>query len=166
MPGLSDLGLSTRGTLVINPGGVSAPTLATNLRTAAWWVLDYMPLTGTANERGDNVPIGGANGTRAYPRIRHETTYSLNMLIVGTHDRSGTPSADPLSGLWLNIDDLRANVCGQYDMTTATRSATFTLPNATALTASVQCALHIGEVNGRSRIRAVFDVTIPAGRFV
>lgn len=156
------------GVLTFNPGSVAAGAYETRMDTPAWYVTDLTELWMPPAQRGSNVIIPHASGTRAYRRRITETEVALPMVISGAVDQDGMAWPNVLEGLRLNIEWLGENVVDPPLDGSATRAATLTSPDGlTTLTADVQVlalergALHIGELV----TQAVLHILIPAGRF-
>ena len=64
---------------------------------------------GNVDFQGDRI-IPGATGVLAYRRRATVTVRSLQMLISGTHDRTGAAAADRYEGLQTNVEYLVDNV--------------------------------------------------------
>lgn len=151
------------GQLTINPSGASPGTLETNLRAACYLVEDMSPLWEFPAHYGSNLRVPGADGKLPLERFTDETTISLALTIGGDAAYDASANANVFTGLRANVDRLLANVHGE-PVGSATRAAKLTLPSGSALTAAVQCSLALGGMFG-PHLRAVLDVTIPAGRF-
>lgn len=135
-----------------------------SMHTPAWCVLDLLPLWAFPATRGGNVIVPGASGQRAYPRRIDETTYSLEMVIVGDVDQSGDPYDNPLVGLQTNLEYLWDNVVSPPDAPTATRPAELDMPDGSTRSDDVQVALELGR-HGAHDVLAVLELTVPSGRF-
>lgn len=155
------------GQLTINPSGVSAANLETNLRSPSLLLEDVMAFWQLPEFYGSNLRVPGADGTLPLERFRDEITISTGLTINGEVDYSGTPFTNPLYGLRVNRDRLLANVHGEI-AGMAYRVAKLTLPYeslpAVALTVHAQCAIALGALRGTQQ-RAVFTIKIPAGGF-
>ena len=156
------------GVLTFNPGSFDFGTYETRMDTPAWYVTDLTELWMPPAQRGSNVIIPGAHGTRPYRRMKTETDVGLPMVISGAVDQFGTPFGNVLEGLRLNLEWLGENVVDPPPDGSATRSATLTSPDGLSLlTADVQVlALDRGSEHLDELVtRAVLHVRIPAGRF-
>lgn len=132
----------------------------------AWKVLNLLELWQPADQRGNDRLIPGTAGVLAQQRRDTVTRRSLQMLIVGDVDRTGTPVADRFEGLQANVDYLRANVAAPTGTTDGTRSAVLTMPDGTTRTEPVHV---VGFDFGNFRedggwVRAVLQLSIPSGR--
>jgi hypothetical protein len=132
----------------------------------AWIVLNLHELWQPANQRGDDRLIPGANGVLALKRRPTVTQRSLNMLISGSVDRTGSANANKLIGLQTNLDYLRANVVDPTGVTDGTRSAVLTMPDGSTRTEPVHVTgLDFGDVREDGDwLRAVLTISIPTGR--
>lgn len=155
------------GQLTINPSGVSAANLETNLRAPSWLIEDMSPLWGLPDHYGSNLRVPGADGMLALERFVDQTVYQVPFIITGEAAYDGTPYTNPLYGLRQNRDRLLANVHGEIPGQ-ATRVAKLTLPYesppAQTLLADVQCTIALGSMVGPN-LRAVLEIKIPAGGF-
>jgi len=132
----------------------------------AWKVLNLLELWQPADQRGSDRLIPGTAGVLAQQRRDTVTRRSLQLLIVGDVDRTGTPVADRFEGLQANVDYLRANVAAPTGATDGTRSAVLTMPDGTSRTEPVHV---VGFDFGNFRedaawLRAVLTISIPSGR--
>lgn len=132
----------------------------------AWKVLNLLELWQPADQRGSDRLVPGTAGVLAQQRRDTVTRRSLQMLIVGDVDRTGTPQADRFEGLQVNVEYLRANVAAPTGATDGTRSAVLTMPDGTTRTEPVHV---VGFDFGNFRedaawLRAVLTISIPSGR--
>lgn len=134
----------------------------------AWKVLNLYELWQPANVRGSDRIIPGTTGVIAYPRRATVTVRSLQMLISGTHDRTGSAAADRYEGLQVNVDYLIANVVAPTGAGDGTRSAVLTMPDGTTRTEPVHVlGLELGDLSlDGSWAKAVIELSIPTGRIV
>ena len=134
----------------------------------AWVVLNLQELWNPANVRGSDRIIPGTSGVMPYQRRATVTTRSLQMLISGTHDRTGAAAATVLRGLQVNVDYLIANVVVPTGATDGTRSAVLTMPDATTRTEPVHVlGLELGDLSlDGAWTKAVLELSIPTGRIV
>jgi hypothetical protein len=132
----------------------------------AWTVLNLHVLQQPADQRGEDRLIPGANGVLALRRRNTVTRHGLQLLISGTHDRTGASVADRLEGLQANIDYLRTNVVEPTGSGDGTRSAVLTMPDGSARTEPVHViGLEFGDLSlDGSWLRAVLTISIPSGR--
>lgn len=137
-----------------------------NMMCPAWEVLNLLVLWSPAIQRGSDRVLPGAAGVVARPRRDTVTRHSLQLLIVGDVDRTGSTNSDLFEGLQANIDYLRANVVAPTGTGDGTRSAVLTMPDASTRTEAVHVtALTLGEFRGDGAwVRAVLEVSIPSGR--
>jgi hypothetical protein len=136
------------------------------LNGPAWKVLNLLELWQPADQRGSDRLVPGTAGVLAQQRRDTVTRRSLQMLIVGDVDRTGTPQADRFEGLQANVEYLRANVAAPTGATDGTRSAVLTMPDGTTRTEPVHV---VGFDFGNFRedaawLRAVLTISIPSGR--
>lgn len=133
----------------------------------AWVVLNLQELWQPANVRGSDRIIPGTSGVTPYRRRATVTTRSLQMLISGTHDRTGAAAATSLRGLQVNVDYLIANVVVPTGTGDGTRSAVLTMPDGTTRTQSVHVlGLELGDLSQDGAwTKAVLELSIPSGRF-
>lgn len=132
----------------------------------AWKVLNLLELWQPADQRGSDRLVPGTAGVLAQQRRDTVTRRSLQMLIVGDVDRTGTPQADRFEGLQVNVEYLRSNVVAPTGATDGTRSAVLTMPDGTTRTEPVHV---VGFDFGNFRedaawLRAVLTISIPSGR--
>jgi len=133
MAGLSNY--DCEGTLTI--GGVS-------LNRPAWAVAGddrgnggLFQLLTTVDLRGDDRIIPGAAGVVPFRRRQTVTRYSFRFLVTGAVDETGAVNADPIDGLADNLDYLWTNVLTPPATTTGTRTAVWTKPDASTVSAEV-----------------------------
>lgn len=136
------------------------------LNGPAWKVLNLLELWQPADQRGNDRLVPGTAGVLAQQRRDTVTRRSLQMLIVGDVDRTGTPQADRFEGLQVNVEYLRANVVAPTGTGDGTRSAVLTMPDGTTRTEPVHV---VGFDFGNFRedaawLRAVLTISIPSGR--
>jgi len=135
------------------------------MNTAAWCLVDLVPLWFNTETRGSNVLIPGASGQRAYPIRVDETRHSLPMIITGEVNEFCVLYNDPMIGLETNLALIVAAVVNPPAAPTATQTATLTLPSGATRTAEIQVnGLTPGEHVG-PLLKATFDITIPLGKF-
>ena len=133
----------------------------------AWKVMNLHVLQQPADQRGDDRLIPGANGVLPLRRRATVTRHGLQLLISGTHDRTGAAAADRFEGLQVNVDYLLANVVVPTGATDGTRSAVLTRPDGTTRTEPVHVlGLELGDLSlDGAWLRAVLTISIPSGRF-
>jgi len=133
----------------------------------AWKVVNLYALWQPADQRGTDRLVPGATGVVAYRRRNTVTVVSLQMLISGTHDRTGAAVADKFEGLQANVEYLRANVVEPTGATDGTRSAVLTMPDGTTYTEPIHVVgLQFGDVSlDGAWLKAVLEISIPSGRF-
>jgi len=134
----------------------------------AWKVLNLYELWQPAQQRGTDRLIPGAAGVLAQQRRATVTARSLQMLIVGTHNRLGAAQTDLYEGLQANIDYLLSNVVNPTGATDGTRSAVLTMPDASTRTEPIHVlGLQLGEVRQDGAwMRAVIEISVPSGRII
>ena len=132
----------------------------------AWKVINLQDLWAAAEQRGRDVVIPGTSGVR--PRRRRDTVTerTLRMLIVGDVDRTGSPQSNKLTGLYTNVEYLRANVVAPTGSGNGTRSAVLTIPSGSTLTEDVHVTgMTLGDVREDGGwVFATIDLSIPSGR--
>jgi hypothetical protein len=133
----------------------------------AWKVLNLYVLQQPADQRGDDRLIPGSAGVLPLRRRDTVTRHSLQMLISGTHDRTGAAVADKFEGLQANVDYLIANVVVPTGATDGTRSAVLTMPDGTTRTEPIHViGMQFGDLSlDGSWMKAVLEISIPSGRF-
>lgn len=147
---------TTFGTLTIN---------SLSMHTFAWRVQDIRPLVSPAAFRGNNVIIPGASGQRAYPWRVDQADHTLDMLITGDCDASGTANVNVATGFYANWGTLRTSLLTPPVAPTATLAATIVLPDATTVAADVQ-VLGLELRNHTPHVDfAQLKLRIPAGYF-
>ena len=134
----------------------------------AWKVLNLYELWLPANVRGSDRILPGTAGVIAYQRRATVTVRSLQMLVSGTHDRTGAAVADKYEGLQANVDYLITNVVAPTGTSDGTRSAVLTMPDGTTRTEPVHVlGLELGTISeDGSWTKAVLELSIPSGRIV
>jgi hypothetical protein len=132
----------------------------------AWKVLNLYELWQPADQRGSDRVIPGSNGVLPLKRRDTVTQRSLQMLVSGTHDRTGAAVADRFEALQANVDYLIANVVVPTGATDGTRSAVLTMPDGTTRTEPVHVTgLELGDLSlDGAWTKAVLTLSIPTGR--
>jgi hypothetical protein len=150
---------SAAGDLTI--GGVS-------MNTPAWKVLNLHVLWAPAAQRGQDRIVPGANGVRKFQRRATVTEHDLQLLVVGSHTRTGSVNADLFEGLQANVDYLISNVVNPTGTTDGTRSAVLTMPDGTTRTEPVHVTgMQFGDTAGNgAHMRAVLSISVPSGRII
>lgn len=105
------------------------------MNTLAWASLNNFVLWPSPARRGENLLIPGAPGRIAFPKRKDETTVTLECLVIGDCDQSGTPHADKSAGLATNWMTVYTALDSMLDSNVG---ASLTLPNAVTLTGTVQ----------------------------
>lgn len=165
MVGLPATSASRMGRLIVNPSGDDPGFLETEMRGPAWWLLDMSPLWGVPAERGENDLLPGVAGRAINPKRIDETTYVMAFHITGSVNvTGGAPAVNELAQLYANLAHLRANVCAPDPTIAAFRDAKLILPDASEVSAQVQCRFDVVAQRGAD-IDAVFRITIPGGQF-
>lgn len=133
----------------------------------AWKVMNLHVLQQPADQRGDDRLIPGANGVLPLRRRATVTRHGLQLLISGTHDRTGAANADRLGQLSSNIDYLEYYVVRPTGTGDGTRSAVLTMPGGTTRTEPVHVeGMEFGDLSlDGAWMRAVLTISIPSGRF-
>ena len=134
----------------------------------AWKVLNLYELWLPANVRGSDRILPGTAGVIAYQRRATVTVRSLQMLVSGTHDRTGAAVADKYEGLQANVDYLITNVVAPTGTSDGTRSAVLTMPDGTTRPEPVHVlGMELGTISeDGSWTKAVIELSIPSGRIV
>lgn len=134
----------------------------------AWKVLNLHVLWQPAAQRGQDRLVPGANGVRKFRRRETVTTHDLQMLVVGSHSRTGSVNADLFEGLQANVDYLITNVVSPTGATDGTRSAVLTMPDGTTRTEPVHVTgMDFGDVSGNGAwLKAVLSISVPSGRII
>jgi hypothetical protein len=150
---------SAAGNLTI--GGVA-------MNCAGWKVLNLHVLWQPANVRGSDRIVPGATGVIPFRRRATVTTHSLQMLVSGTHDRTGSANANKFVGLQANVDYLIANVVAPTGTGDGTRSAVLTMPDASVRTEPVHVlGMDFGDASlDGSWLKAVIELSVPTGRII
>jgi hypothetical protein len=126
----------------------------------AWTILDHSPLWGFPSMRGESTLYPQVEGRAANPRYVDETVYRLPFHITGALDPTGSPYANPVMGLALNLDYLWEHVI-QPDVDT--RTADLEMPDGTFRSGEVQLNLVVGDLLGSYDKPAELFVTVHAG---
>lgn len=150
---------SAAGDLTI--GGVS-------MNTPAWKVLNLAVLWQPAAQRGQDRLVPSATGVRKFQRRATVTEHDLELLIVGSHTRTGSTNADLFEGLQANVDYLITNVVNPTGTSDGTRSAVLTMPDGTTRTEPVHVTgMQFGETAGNGAyLKAVLSISVPSGRII
>ena len=150
---------SAAGDLTI--GGVS-------MNTPAWKVLNLAVLWQPAAQRGQDRLVPSATGVRKFQRRATVTEHDLELLIVGSHTRTGSTNADLFEGLQVNVDYLISNVVNPTGATDGTRSAVLTMPDGTTRTEPVHVTgMQFGETSqDGAYLKAVLSISVPSGRII
>ena len=134
-----------------------------SLNGPAWAVLNVGVLWEPAPPRGENLAIPFRKGKYQTPRYRDERSDTLMLLIVGTCDMDGEPTADPYSGLEANVEWLNDNVFA-YDEVTDPFDAIVTMPSGNMKGGPMQLgAVKFGWEVGVA-VTATVDFTLPDGQ--
>lgn len=158
-------GYGATGTLTID--GVS-------LNCPAWDAFDLSGLWIEGSVRGSDRLIPGAAGVLPFRRRRTVTTYQLPLIIVGMVDENGADYEDAMAGLELNLETLRSGVIEPTNTGDGTRAAVLSMPSGASRTADVHvleltvspvAARRQGTIVTHARVRAVLELSVPAGRF-
>jgi hypothetical protein len=141
------------------------------LNCPAWDIPDLSPLWIEAAQRGRDRIIPGVAGVLAYRRRLDVTTHALRILISGDVEPDGTPYADAVIGLELNVELLRSSVVDPTNVGDGTRAATLTMPSGATRTADVHVTgLRVSSTRADPHHRhallvGALQVSIPTGRF-
>lgn len=156
MPKLTD-----NGKMTLTIDGIS-------MSTPAWKILNLHVLKQPAPQRGSDRLIPGSSGVIPYRRRNTVAVHSLQMLISGTHDRTGTNNDDRVQQLLTNVDYLNYQVVYPPGTGDGTRAAVLTTSGQLVpLTADIHVlGMEFGEVSLDSTwMKAVLEISIPAGEF-
>lgn len=147
---------ATHGQLVIDTVEFMAP----NRRCR-----NLQSLFGGGTVRGSDIIIPGVNGVKPRRRRLTATEHALQLVLRGDVDDTGAVTADPHEAL----DDLIAVFVALADPPTSgdgTKSATLTFRNGDTSTRDITpLGFEVGDLAGPHAVFAVFDLSIPAGRF-
>lgn len=132
-----------------------------SMHTYAWNLTDLLALWRGGDKGGADRPIANA-GSRAYPRRRITTRYSLPLAICGEVDRNGTPYPDPWVGLQTNMAFLQDEIVATPATDAGTRNATLTLPSGVDRSAAV----HVLDIIPGRSLQGVNDHSGDAGVLV
>lgn len=140
------------------------------LNTPAWDLTDLTPLWVEATVRGGDRLLPGVAGVIPYRRRLDVTEHALPMLISGDVDEAGADQANAWIGLEANIETLRSTVIEPTNVGDGTRPATLTLPSGLTRTADVhvlglRVSGAVGAGSSHALVRAVLQISVPAGRF-
>jgi hypothetical protein len=114
--------------------------------------------------RGSDVTIPNVQGVRARRRRATAFPVTLRMYITGAVDPTGDPYADPVAGLWSNINILRAEVVDPPGTGDGTRELLFTDGTETTVTVDVHVVgFTLGEMVAPALIAATLELSFPAG---
>lgn len=109
-----------------------------SLNTWGWMVQNLTPLWYQRTYVGDNRVIPSAHGRLGFPRERDEQPFSLVFYVTGGYEDDGTPYADPVEGLELNLALLETNVFAPVTTGTGSRASSLLMPSGATRTANVQ----------------------------
>lgn len=148
---------SNSGYLTINSVSMHCP---------AWTMGDIVELwTPAASARGENLVIPGAQGTIARRKRFHEARYSLPLAVAGSHDRLGSPYANPYIGLETNLKYLYDHIV-TVGTVALTYAATLVMPSGTTRNAQVQVeGIYYDEHVKDLIVGATLELVIPSGGF-
>lgn len=150
--------VDTLGELVVN--GVSMHV------DGAWNCLNPTGLWIWTDTKGQNRPIPGGHGDRAFPWRIASGTHGLPFLIEGIYDVGlGEYATSPWVGLQHNIEYLRENVIRPPAAPAKTRSASLTLPDGVVANALVQPRLLEYTPTETETWNAVMTLVVPRGEF-
>jgi len=133
----------------------------------AWKIMNLHILQQPADQRGDDRLIPGTNGVLPLRRRATVTRHGLQLLISGTHDRTGVANVDSFAQLASNIDYLEFYVVRPTGTGDGTRSAVLTMPGGTTRTEPVHVTgMEFGDVSPDGAwMKAILEISIPSGRF-
>jgi hypothetical protein len=127
-----------------------------SMNRGAWQTLNNHVLWQPANKKGSDTEVPTRAGVIANRRRKTVTEHTLEMLVAGTVDRLGVPTADPVVGLEENLAWLEANIFAEVPTISGTRMARLTLPSG----AVRQGPIHVLDVAYGVEISHVMAVTV------
>lgn len=120
--------------------------------------------------RGQDRILPTATGVIPYPRRMTVTRCDLRLIVIGDIDGvTGTPNADPVAGLAINTEYIRAGILAPVVSSSGLRSAVLTVPGMANRTAFIHV---LGTVTqsyqfgfcGSIAVKTL-QISIPEGRF-
>lgn len=140
-------------------GGVS-------MHTPAWRVRNPGIVMFDPPFRGTYVPVPGLDGETVVPMRGTSAQWSLDFMLCGDVDHTGSAYSDRQTGLVSNLNYLRTNAMTSRSLTgNRTRVATYTPPGGSALTADVHCWLVPPEDFTQPVWEMTLELRVPAGVF-
>lgn len=132
-----------------------------SMNNSAWASLNNYVLWPPANRRGSNIAIPGRSGRIAVPRRKDETSRTLECLVIGDCDITGTPYASRSVGLATNCMLLDSSLFGWTGTSVA---AVLTLPNGAVRSGAVQIVhVEYGSPGVEGVLTFTLDIDIPDG---
>lgn len=133
----------------------------TSMNTKAWASLNNYVLWKGAPRRGANSLIPGLAGRIPQPRRKDEATRTLEVLIIGDCNATGTPHANRSSGLAANWGTLESSILA---WTGTGVTATLVRPNGVSRSGIVQIVDHdLGETGVEGALTLTLDLVLPYG---
>lgn len=132
-----------------------------SLHTPAWCVMDLSDLWGTPNYRGADVLIPHQAGQKPYIRRKDTTQYSLPMIVTGYCDQFGAVNANYDIGLQENVEYLMTYVALPTNTGDGTRTAVWTLPSGSTVTAQIHVLGLRGQLLPGALYRPTLEISVP-----
>lgn len=132
-----------------------------SLHTPAWCAVDLSELWGTPEYRGEDVLIPHKTGRRPYLRRKDATRYSLPMMVTGYCDQFGAVNANYDIGLQENVEYLMTYVALPTNTGDGTRTAEWTLPSGTVVTAQIHVLGLRGQLLPGALYRPTLEISVP-----
>lgn len=106
------------------------------LNGVAWDITDLTELWHVVEQTGQDRKLPG-DGVIPYRRRETVTRIDLTILVIGSHNASATPYANPITGLATNIGTIMSSVVNPPGTGGGTRAASLTRPGLSTLTTNV-----------------------------
>jgi hypothetical protein len=140
------------------------------LNSRAWDIPDLTALWADMDVDGDDVSLPGADGVVPHQRFLSAMRVPLPMVISGDCDPAGVDYANAWVGLETNLATLKSGLLLPTGTGDGTLPATLTMPSGATRTADVHVlglrhGASQGTVTLHARMRAVLQLSIPAGQF-
>lgn len=132
-----------------------------SLHTPAWCAVDLSDLWGTPDYRGSDVLIPHRVGQKPYMRRKDATQYSLPMIVTGYCDQFGAVNANFDIGLQANVEYLMTYVALPTNVGDGTRTAEWTLPSGTIVTAQIHVLGLRGTLLPGALFRPTLEISVP-----
>lgn len=147
-----DVGDCAYGTLVIDN---------VSLHTPAWHAPDLSELWWTPDVRGQNTLRPHQKGRKANAKRAEQTRFSLPMIVTGYCDETGEPFESFAAGLERNVRYLQTYVALPTNIGDGTRTAVWTLPSGTQVTAEIQVEGLRGALLPGALYRPTLEIVAP-----